>query len=212
MHSFAERLIIPQLYIIYFAYIPDSWRRFLPSFHAASGQALLMEARLYWEIGGHEAVRAKLAEDIALGQRVARAIGEAPIADGNGLVHCRMYESSAEAIAGFSKNMYPAMGYRPWILWGFLLHLLVFFVLPPVAAVVGVLYGNALWSLLGLLSYGMSVLLRWQVSQTFKLPKAQIWFQPLAALLLCAIALNSYRWSITGRLQWKGRLYRPHTP
>jgi chlorobactene glucosyltransferase len=209
MKSLVERLLIPLLYIAYFGYVPDRWRRYLPSFHAASGQAFLIEAKLYRELGGHAAVKAELVEDLALGRRVARHCGNAPVVDGTALVRCRMYTSSAEAFAGFSKNTYPAMGYQWWVLAAFIAHLLWLFVLPPVAALAGLLAGKWLWVTLGSAGYALATLLRWQVSRRFRLPWAQQWLQPLAALTACLIALNSFRWSITGRLRWKERLYRP---
>lgn len=210
--TFIERLVIPQLLLLYFAYIPESWRRLLPSFHAASGQALLISAQLYWAIGGHAAVRTELVEDLALGRLIGRRLGAAPVADGTQVVACRMYESSAEAFAGFSKNTYPATGYRPWLLGAFLAHLFLFFVFPPSVALLGLMVGDLLWCAWGLLGYGLAAAVRWQVSRTFRLPRAQVWLQPIAVLVITAIALNSYRWSITGRLQWKGRLYRQPSP
>jgi chlorobactene glucosyltransferase len=208
MRSGVERLIIPLLYTVYFGYVPEEWRRWFRHFHAASGQAFLIDAQLYRSIGGHAAVRAELVEDLALGRLIAHTLGAAPVADGIHLVRCRMYETSADAIAGFSKNTYPAMGYRPWVLVAFLAHLVLLFIAPPVIAIAGIMTGQWLWTLLGGLSYGLMTMLRWQVSRSFQLPRSQIWLHPVAALVAALIALNSFWWSLTGRLRWKGRLYR----
>lgn len=212
MVTCAERLIIPTLYVFYFGYVPEPLRRRLPNFHAASGQCFLIEGGFYHELGTHAAVAGELVEDIALGRLVAQRLGSAPVADGSAVVSCRMYENSAEAFRGFSKNTYPAMNYRWWVLLGFILHLLLLFVLPPLTALGGLIVGNAVWALLGGAGYGLGVLLRGQPTRAFRLPNSQMWLFPLAAVLLITIALNSARWSASGRLQWKGRLYRPPTP
>jgi hypothetical protein len=205
----AERLIIPTLYVFYFGYVPEPLRRKLPSFHAASGQCFLIERRLYDELGGHAAVAGELVEDIVFGRLVARHLGHAPVADGSTVISCRMYESSADAFRGFSKNTYPAMNYRWWVLLGFIAHLLLLFVVPPCAALGGLAAGIPEWVLLGAAGYGLGVLLRAQPTWAFRLPRGQIWLFPLAALLLIGIALNSASWSVRGKLQWKGRFYRP---
>ncbi len=207
--TLSEQLIIPLLAVFYFGYVPDRWRRLFPRFNAAGGQALLIEGTLYWQLGGHAAVRSELAEDLALGQRAAALLGSAPVAEGTQLLRCRMYTSAAEVIAGFSKNMYPAMGYRWWVLLGFVVHLLWLFVLPPAAAVAGLLSGELLWSLLGGMSYGLATVLRWQVTAAFRFPRTQVWLFPLSALFAAFIGVNSFRWSLQGRLRWKGRTYSP---
>ncbi|MEN3026365.1 MAG: glycosyltransferase [Chlorobiota bacterium] len=209
LRSLVEQLLIPLLYIFYFAYLPERWRRYFPRFHAASGQAFLIHSSLYWELGGHAAVRGEIVEDLALGRLIAQRLGSAPVADATEIISCRMYETSREAFLGFSKNTYPAMGYRWWTLAGFVGHLLVLSILPVLATLLGIAWNYAAWSLLGGTSYLLSVLLRWQVSHRFRLPYSQVWLQPLATIVASAIALNSYRWSITGRLQWRGRSYRP---
>ncbi|MDW7996207.1 MAG: glycosyltransferase family 2 protein, partial [Bacteroidota bacterium] len=88
LRSLVEQLIVPLLYVFYFAYVPNRWRRYFPRFHAASGQAMLIQASLYWEIGGHAAVRGQLVEDLALGRLIARRLGSAPVADGTEVVSC----------------------------------------------------------------------------------------------------------------------------
>jgi chlorobactene glucosyltransferase len=76
-----------------------------------NGQYVLASRRAYEAIGGHEAVRAEIAEDLELG-RLFKRDGRFRIAlvGANGLVRTRMYRSFGEIWRGFVKNF--AIGAR----------------------------------------------------------------------------------------------------
>lgn len=59
----------------------------------ANGQYMLFTREAYDAIGGHEAVKEELLEDLALAQRMADADRPAGVFLADGLLSCRMYES-----------------------------------------------------------------------------------------------------------------------
>jgi hypothetical protein len=59
-------------------------------------------------VGGHQAVRAHVAEDMRLAQEVCRAGGSVQVVDGRGQISTRMYVGLAELLRGWTKNVYAA--------------------------------------------------------------------------------------------------------
>lgn len=72
---------------------------------AANGQFLLVEAKTYRELGGHEFVRNDILEDVALAKRF-KSSGKKIFFDyGGDVVRTRMYRSLKQLIEGWTKNL-----------------------------------------------------------------------------------------------------------
>jgi glycosyltransferase involved in cell wall biosynthesis len=69
----------------------------------ANGQFMLFNAEAYRAIGGHEAVRDELLEDLALARRMAYAGRPTGVYLADGLLHCRMYNSLKEFARGWKR-------------------------------------------------------------------------------------------------------------
>lgn len=69
----------------------------------ANGQFMLFRAPFYRQIGGHEAVKDELLEDLALARLVKRSGGRAGVLLGGGIVRCRMYETWSEFRRGWRR-------------------------------------------------------------------------------------------------------------
>jgi hypothetical protein len=110
--TWAERLIVPLMALAIWAYLPiipvhyTSW----PAFAAANGQCLLFTRAGYRKSGGHTAVRDNVVEDVALARRIKGAGGRLRMADGGGLVGCRMYDGWTAVRDGFAKNILAGHG------------------------------------------------------------------------------------------------------
>src|SRR2546427_5572479 len=106
-----EKAIIPLVYV---------WLAKLYSFDevndpksgvaAANGQYLLMRRAVYERVGGHEAVRAEILEDVALARRVKAAGGRLLFLPGASWVQTRMYRTFSEMWEGWTKNLYLLYG------------------------------------------------------------------------------------------------------
>jgi chlorobactene glucosyltransferase len=76
----------------------------------ANGQCMFMTRAAHDEVGGHGAVRAKVAEDVALAQLFFRRGRRSEIVLGTQQLATRMYSSLGEMIRGWMKNIYAATG------------------------------------------------------------------------------------------------------
>ncbi len=106
--TLAEMLTVPLLPWALLSHFPLWLTRRLrwPRLSAAVGQHMLWRRRAYQQVGGHAAVRRELVEDMALARRAAAQGLRLLLLPGRGQVFCRMYRSTAEALAGFGKNLF----------------------------------------------------------------------------------------------------------
>jgi chlorobactene glucosyltransferase len=216
--TWSEKLVIPLGYLLFMSFQPFlllGWlqaeparalrwgfdRRRLAGLGAANGQFLLFRREAYEELGGHEALRDHLVEDIAFGRRVASRTGQGMRlvnADGIDLLKCRMYTDFEGVWEGFSKNLRPVFEESPhsFLLFGvvifglFLLPFLIWPWIPSAGIAVGLILMNRFF-----------LTLRFRTS----------WFgfvaHPLAILLALLVALNSWRLCLRRGIVWKGRVY-----
>ncbi len=196
----------------------------------ANGQFLLFRADAYRAVGGHEAVKDDLLEDIAL----ARAIGFSDRRPGvllaDGLLTCHMYESFPAFRRGW-KRIYTEAANRRAPRLASLAWRLRFsnFLLPLGALAALILAINApsrdlgadvldlftlVVSSLALLAYLLSMVI------TLRVQRAPLWaalLQPFAALAIASILAQAARDLRSGRATaWGGRHYvlqdRGHRP
>jgi chlorobactene glucosyltransferase len=215
--TLGERLVIPVIYLVGFVFCAHWLVALLQRFPrlarmlgprltrglgGANGQFLLFTRAAYDRIGGHESVRAAIAEDVALGREITAQMPEGMrlcVCEAVEFSRVRMYRSFAEVWAGFAKNLRGVFGREGWLFWVFLLGLWVFLLAPTVHW----LWRPAAWP------QAVAVLgLRAVVTWRFRTGWVGVLLHPLAIALVIAIALRSW-WLTRGPgVQWKGRLYR----
>ncbi|MEZ4433468.1 MAG: glycosyltransferase family 2 protein [bacterium] len=77
----------------------------------ANGQCLLFTRAAYDRLGGHEAIKASVLDDVDFAKR-AKAEGVVyRLFYGPGVFRCRMYTGLGEIWQGWTKNLFPALGY-----------------------------------------------------------------------------------------------------
>ncbi len=190
--------------------IPSWMSRFLG---AANGQVLMLSRTAYQRIGGHEAVRNHLVEDIALGRAVAERLCEGMWwmnVDGRPFVHCRMYRDFRGVWEGFSKNIRAAFENHAiaFVVAG-IVQILVL-LLPFILAGTSLLRaGEVDTDALGECAW--ILLLRGAVTLGSGGSWLSVALHPFAWALALLIGLNSGLRSTFGRVSWKGREYR-HDP
>lgn len=227
MNTFWERLLQPHVFLGMLFRFPDfertaansRWRDAI-----ANGQFIMMPRGAYERVGGHEAVRDEVVEDLALAQHVKRAGMRLRVRGAEDALETRMYRSLRELVDGWSKNLVLG-GQQSFPRWMRPL-------LPPVALAVGAL----LWLLppvvlvlagSGLLSgrltlpggLGPTATFVWAVLAV-SASVAQFgyfsrrmgvgaWYgllYPLGAALTSYIFVRS--WARGSNVEWKGRAYR----
>ena len=108
-HGFWERLLQPQVFwmlLVRFGGTESVSHARRPEDVIANGQFLLVRRTAYESVGGHESVRDKVAEDLALAHRFHRAGLGVRLLRGEDQLSTHMYASLSELIAGWGKNIY----------------------------------------------------------------------------------------------------------
>lgn len=188
-------------------HVPMRYRRLLG---AANGQSMFFTRAGYFRIGGHEAERSHLVEDVALGRAVAARMGEGMRVlncEALRFSRCRMYRSFPEVWEGFTKNLRAAFedslpGFLLVGLVQFCCYLLPFILLFLPSAHRGLI----VWQIV--LIYVIRVLLTWR----FQTSWLGCLLHPVGQVLSLLIALNSWRRSAGGGVSWKGRTYAVNPP
>lgn len=217
MGGFWERLLQPQVFTVLLARYGGT-EVVNGSRHAvnkiANGQCLFVRRDAYVALGGHAAVRDKVAEDLALAQRFFVSGHRTTMVLGLEQLRTRMYSSLRELVAGWGKNIYAGgrdampFGAAGRILFpiGLLIPSLVG-VLPAVIlvlAALGVVSGGALWwaAIVG----GANLLWWIAVYALLGLSPLYALLHPLGALVLLYISLRAVLHG--NQVHWKGRSYR----
>ena len=130
--SFSQRVVVPVMYFIILSWYPLWWlqRSAKPKPGLTIGQFLFVSAQEYREIGGHEAVRSRILDDIWLGVEMARHGKPQATIDLSQMVACRMYEDLGDLWQGFTKWTYSVCSLSPWMLGLMMLCGFSFFVAP----------------------------------------------------------------------------------
>ena len=206
--SWAERLVVPLMKFTIISYLPILAVHYLEGkvgapFAAANGQTLLFRRSAYQKIGGHTAVRSEIVEDITFAKLIKKARFQLRMADGGGLISCRMYRDWHSVRSGFGKNILAGHGGSPLALaisTGF--HWLLFLV--PWALLLTSRFG------LGLSAIGITILMRAAGERFFGRPWRNALLSgllmPLSVLLMTAIAWQGVRWHYGQGPEWKGRV------
>ncbi|MFM1917555.1 MAG: hypothetical protein RJB01_1070 [Actinomycetota bacterium] len=80
------------------------------SFSAANGQFLIFDTNAYQRMGGHEAVRSQVLEDINLMRAVRQGGDSALTVDAHAVATCEMYTTDSEMVDGYTKSLWSAFG------------------------------------------------------------------------------------------------------
>ena len=198
-----EALVIAQLHLTYLSWLPLRLVLYLgdPRILAANGQILAMRPVTYCRAGGFEGVATAVVDDMAFCRAAKQAGLRVDFADGAEIADCRMYRSGADAVAGFSKNLYEGIGGSPLVLAGLTALHVACFLVPWVAwpwvpaAVLGIVANLAQRALLAL---------------RFGHPWWTVAAHPAGILAMGGVAARSWLWTRTGQIRWRGRVYAAH--
>lgn len=185
----------------------------------ANGQCLLFRRDAYTRLGGHEAIRQSVLDDVDFAKRAKAEKVRYRLYFGPAVFACRMYTGLREIWGGWTKNLFPALSYSLGLtaivtLLLFTTTLLPFVLLAknaallvlgmPVDATYLALEGVAVGAILAVDAVGHAVHgYRWGLFWTF----------PLGMLVILALFWNS-AWRIrSGRgAVWKGRVVEAGGP
>lgn len=113
--SFAERVAMPATFTLIHAAARGAGGEAIrdPEHAIGNGQYLLFRAEAYDRIGGHEAVKGSVVEDLALARRCASLGVRSTFWDLSDVVRVRMYRGGREMFRGWRKNVATGAAHTP---------------------------------------------------------------------------------------------------
>ena len=202
--TWLERLVQPLVTWTWAATMPLRWAEtsLRPSLSAANGQLLAFDAADYRAMGGHEAVRDDVLEDVGLMRAMKRSGRHTATVDGSHLAVCRMYDGPQALVDGYAKSLWSA--FNGPVSSAAATGLLVLVYVVPAAAMVGARSPRT--RAIGALGYAAGVVSRALVARRTGepvLPDTLAQPASIAALsILTAISWTRHR---RGTNTWKGR-------
>src|SRR5512140_844361 len=216
--SFWERAVMPQLfYMIATRYggagAVNRARRARDKI--ANGQYMCFTRACHDAIGGHESVRTKSAEDLALAQLVHARGLRGELAMGPHDLSTRMYTSLTEVVNGWTKNIVTAgadtlpPGVIPRLLLPLLLLIVPFMHLAPIVALIYAAFVPVATSVVIWAAVCSVILLVWWAViyfAGFRQSPLYAFALPLGAMVVLFIIARA---TVRGRaVEWKGRRYQ----
>jgi chlorobactene glucosyltransferase len=210
--SWGERLTVPLFPWFIIAFLPLflAYRLQKPSFSATIGQFILLRREAYEQIGGYEAIRQEVVDDVALGRRTKAAGLRWRMINGAERIRCRMYHNFREGYSGFTKNLFAGFGNRILefaLVW---LWLGIVFLEPIIVLAIGLTGLVSLSSFFIVFAAAAVVvsILIWGASHwCFGFPIYLTFFYPVSIVVALAIAVGSMVFALTGKADWKGRAF-----
>jgi chlorobactene glucosyltransferase len=175
----------------------------------ANGQYVLVSRTAHEALGGYDALRGEIVEDVAFARRL-KADGRfrLVLADGGDLVRVRMYTSLREVWDGFSKNMYAGAGGDVPSLAAAAVVLALLSAVPAALALDAFARKRPLRALEAALCLGAGIAVQARGLRRTGIPPALAWFAPVGHAVTAAIVVNSTLRVLSGRgVEWRGRRY-----
>lgn len=203
--GFLAPLVVPMQHVFIYLHLPlllcNNSR--MPQAAAAHGCFMLFEAKAYQFIGGHQAVKASLVEDVHLARLMKQKGYAICLANITHYVTCSMYQTTKEVWHGFSKNAFPGIG-KSWLVASFVILFYSFVFILPVCLLWFAFAEHWLYAFPLLLS----ILTKWLID---RMARQKAWialFIPFSAIATLAILIRSISLSVTKTgYTWKGRTY-----
>jgi chlorobactene glucosyltransferase len=212
--SFSQRVAVPAMYFFILCCMPLWWvqgaRRPRPGL--VIGQFIFVSAADYREVGGHEAVRSKILEDIWLGFTMARHGKRMGVVDLSGMVSGEF----GDLWEGFGKFAYSIASLGTWLFVLIVLGALGLFVTPFIlmASHLSPWLPNFEDEWFGIIVAQVVLLLvmRVLVDRRFSYKRLYSISLPAGVLFLLASGLWAWKKRHTGGgVSWKDRTYKPDT-
>ena len=208
--TWGERLLVPVISFGIFTFLPVRLIQKLrwAGLSITIGQFMLFRRAAFEAVGGYEAVRSQVVDDVCLGRLIIAHGFRWQMLDGTEHVTCRMYRGFSDAVEGFSKNVFAVFDYRIFPFLSALLIVGAAFLEPPLA-----LFSR--WLNVPLMAFPptyatvavIQAFMLWQIAyRRFKFPASLVFFYPLSLALFILIALRSMALSLTGNATWKDRV------
>jgi len=208
----AQKIVMPLMYFLLMSWFPvwylNHTKKPWPTL--AIGQLMLFPRQEYWKVGGHEAVKTRIIEDVWFGAEIKKAGGRFICVDLTRVMSTDMYDSAASMTEGWCKWMYSIIAMSPVALAGFFVAAYLFFLAPYLWTVQGLMAGMQFeaYVQIVLAQVVIIMLMRWACDRHFREPAVAFVFHPLGIFYLVLVAFYSAaRHAMGAGITWKDRLY-----
>ncbi|MFP3421012.1 glycosyltransferase [Bacillus sp. SIMBA_154] len=208
--TFFEHLVIPMMMFTIGCHLPVKWVRKSqnPAFAAAHGGFIAIEKNCYHEIGGHEAIKDSLVDDMALARLVKEKGFPFTLASIHPFVYMRMYENGQEVWEGYRKNLFPGVNRSIALLSGVFCLYTVLYLVPVICFMIALIQLDVLNLCLAILCYGLGVSIKAAIDIENGRTSAMAFLLPVSILSLIAIGCASMKSGLKKEgYEWKGRRY-----
>jgi hopene-associated glycosyltransferase HpnB len=197
--SLAERALIPAFVFFFFLLYPPAWiRNPRRATAGAAGGCILIRREMLDRIGGIAAIRGELIDDCALARAVKRPEGRVWLGLSRSAKSIREYRTFGEVARMISRTAFTQLRYSTAILAGTVAGLAFVYLLPPVLALAGNLYGAFAWLMMSIAYFPVLRFYR----------RNPLWAPMLPAIatfyMACTVASAIQYWRGGGG-NWKGR-------
>jgi chlorobactene glucosyltransferase len=208
--TFGETAVVPSIYILTTHIMPLWLIPFTKSsaISHAIGQFMFFKTSKYREIGGYEAVKDQVTEDVRIARIMKKAGGKIFFGDFKAHVSCRMYTCYKDALAGISKNVFDYFNKNFFVLLGgtiavpliFFVPIISIFWLPTILAPIRPLLHTSL--ILTFSAWVFTTIER-------MLPWYTPFLYPLILVNVLSMAWRAFRVLLLGgAIEWKGRMVK----
>jgi chlorobactene glucosyltransferase len=181
-----------------------------------AGGFLFFRREAYEAIGGHEAARKQVVEDIALGSMTkAKGFSIYTVAT-NDLMTARMYEGWRDTYHGLKKNAYAGSNYNPFLYVAGSSMILITAVLVPIYPIAALLAWHLSPGTLTATIFATSIVAALAMLMDMRrcvrflrFPLYCVLLSPLSALFFLTILTHSMFDHYFGGNKWAGRRYKP---
>jgi Glycosyl transferase family 21 len=193
--GWGERLVVPLITDVLLCLLPFPLLRApAPSAATAHGALLVIRRDAYQRLGGFEALRGELVEDVALARRTRRLGLRLGLALGGDVAGVRMYRSYAEVTTGLGRGLTEVAGSRAAVLAGLGWHLLAY-TLPVLLGI-----RSRRWRVAAVLGIAERLLVEAKTG-------GRDWPAALLVSLSPLASIPVVRQAVRRRQTWKGRSY-----